>query len=204
MKESKRIGGRLCLDFTNTVSSWEPEAGGFRAVEERLSSYRSWLDWLRVGGGMDDAGAIRLAQRALDEPAAAKASLARVHQLRAALYRLFRAFVGGHSPAAEDLDRLNAAWRAARAEDRLAATESGLALVPGPAGADLDAPLGSVVRSAVELLSSPELARVRWCPGEDCGWLFLDTSKSGRRRWCDMGDCGNVAKVRRFRARQPG
>ena len=36
---------------------------------------------------------------------------------------------------------------------------------------------------------------------EDCGWLFLDTSRSGRRRWCSMQSCGNRAKARRFYAR---
>ena len=51
------------------------------------------------------------------------------------------------------------------------------------------------------LFTSPEaLARVRACPGEDCGWLFYDAT--GRRRWCSMASCGTRHKVRRFRARQ--
>ncbi|MFH9585335.1 CGNR zinc finger domain-containing protein [Streptomyces luteogriseus] len=29
---------------------------------------------------------------------------------------------------------------------------------------------------------------VRRCPGQDCGWLFLD--ESGRRRWCSLVTCG--------------
>ncbi len=52
-----------------------------------------------------------------------------------------------------------------------------------------------------ELLVAPELARVRLCEGDDCGWLFVDGSRAGSRRWCDMSDCGNLAKVRAFRAR---
>jgi predicted RNA-binding Zn ribbon-like protein len=56
-----------------------------------------------------------------------------------------------------------------------------------------------VARSAAELLQSEELGRVRRCDGEDCRWLFLDTSRSRNRRWCDMADCGNTAKVRRYR-----
>jgi predicted RNA-binding Zn ribbon-like protein len=59
--------------------------------------------------------------------------------------------------------------------------------------------LWPVARSAAELLTSGDLARVGQCPGEECGWLFLDTSRAGRRQWCDMADCGNLAKVRRFR-----
>ncbi|MBA3694513.1 MAG: CGNR zinc finger domain-containing protein, partial [Acidobacteria bacterium] len=29
-----------------------------------------------------------------------------------------------------------------------------------------------------------------------------DTSRNRTRQWCDMKDCGNLAKVRRFRAKQ--
>jgi predicted RNA-binding Zn ribbon-like protein len=55
------------------------------------------------------------------------------------------------------------------------------------------------------LLTAPELQRVRACPGlGDCGWLFLDTSKSGRRRWCSMEGCGSRAKMRRYYARTHG
>jgi predicted RNA-binding Zn ribbon-like protein len=46
------------------------------------------------------------------------------------------------------------------------------------------------------------LARVRRCPGRDCGWLFLDAS--GRRRWCSMTTCGSREKMRRMYARRRG
>jgi predicted RNA-binding Zn ribbon-like protein len=65
----------------------------------------------------------------------------------------------------------------------------------------LDQMLWPIVRSTADLLTSGELERVRQCPGEECGWLFLDASRSGRRQWCDMAECGNLAKVRRFRER---
>src|SRR6478736_4345946 len=35
---------------------------------------------------------------------------------------------------------------------------------------------------------------VHACPGNDCGWLFLDPRN--RRRWCSMAVCGNRAKAR--------
>jgi predicted RNA-binding Zn ribbon-like protein len=53
---------------------------------------------------------------------------------------------------------------------------------------------------AIQALATLPPDRVGACPA--CGWLFLDTSKSGRRRWCAMATCGTVAKVRSFRARQ--
>ena len=55
------------------------------------------------------------------------------------------------------------------------------------------------IESAAELLVSEKINSVKSCGG--CGWLFLDTTKSGRRRWCDMRICGNRAKSRRHYAR---
>jgi predicted RNA-binding Zn ribbon-like protein len=59
----------------------------------------------------------------------------------------------------------------------------------------------AAAQSAVDLLrDDAQLARVRICPGDDCGWLFLDST--GRRRWCSMEVCGSRAKMRRMYARQ--
>ena len=44
--------------------------------------------------------------------------------------------------------------------------------------------------------------RTRRCAGQECGWLFFDTTKNNRRRWCEMRVCGNRAKVRAVRERQ--
>jgi predicted RNA-binding Zn ribbon-like protein len=60
-------------------------------------------------------------------------------------------------------------------------------------------PLLAVARAAEDLLTSPARAEVRACPGDDCGWLFVDPR--GLRRWCDMAWCGNRAKVRAHAAR---
>jgi predicted RNA-binding Zn ribbon-like protein len=64
---------------------------------------------------------------------------------------------------------------------------------------DLAQPLDRVALLAGELLTGPSRAYVRICPGESCGWLFLD--QRGRRRWCSMATCGNRAKVRAHAAR---
>jgi hypothetical protein len=54
-----------------------------------------------------------------------------------------------------------------------------------------------------DLLTSPDVARVRECDASNCAWLFLDRSKNRTRRWCDMKVCGNRDKARRYRARTP-
>jgi predicted RNA-binding Zn ribbon-like protein len=45
--------------------------------------------------------------------------------------------------------------------------------------------------SALLLLSSPEIDRVKQCPGPTCGWVFLDSSRNRSRRWCSSAECGN-------------
>jgi len=66
---------------------------------------------------------------------------------------------------------------------------------------ELDRPLWPIVRSAAELLTSPERELVKRCASDTCLWLFLDRTKNHARRWCDMKVCGNRAKVRRHRRR---
>jgi len=67
---------------------------------------------------------------------------------------------------------------------------------------ELTSLLWPVARAATALLTSSDLARVRECADDACGWLFLDHSRNGSRRWCDMADCGNRAKARRYRERR--
>ena len=55
-------------------------------------------------------------------------------------------------------------------------------------------PLLAVTAAAAQLLAEGPLEAVHACPGNDCGWLFLDPRN--RRRWCSMAVCGNRAKAR--------
>jgi len=61
-------------------------------------------------------------------------------------------------------------------------------------------------RDAIDLVTGPDLARVRECAAPECRMLFLDSSRGGRRRWCSMARCGNRAKARAHaaRTRPPG
>src|SRR5262249_59845302 len=87
-----------------------------------------------------------------------------------------------------------------------------LHLAPPPAGARLgwarDAepplalPLWAAVRSAADVLVAANQRRLKTCPALNCGWLFLDTSRSGTRRWCDMKVGGSRAKARTYYARR--
>jgi predicted RNA-binding Zn ribbon-like protein len=66
----------------------------------------------------------------------------------------------------------------------------------------LELPGLRVTAAALALLRNPPAGRIKTCPGENCGWKFLDRSKNRSRRWCDMAVCGNIAKAREYRARK--
>lgn len=191
------VGGRLCLDFTNSVSRHIP------AVErERLNNYSDLVVWSRHAGIVTNREARRLSQDAAGRPAEAAAVFERALALREAFYRIFVAISRERSPREDDLSLLNAALSQAMAHSRIVAAADGFRWDWLGGEAALERPLWPLARSAADLLTSGELVRVRECEGDTCNWLFVDTSKNHSRRWCQMKDCGNRAKARRHYHRQ--
>ncbi|MBB6099859.1 putative RNA-binding Zn ribbon-like protein [Deinobacterium chartae] len=196
------LGGQVCLDFANTVD-WHASA----TPTDRLRSYPDLLAWGVQAGLLDEPAAMRLLEAAAHDPQQAMAALERAVALREALFRIFSAVASGHGAAPADLEHLGAARRLAALHERLLPHPDGGYRWAWEDSAALDRALWPVVRDATDLLTSAALRRVRRCQSEDgCGWLFVDSSPSGRRRWCSMQDCGNRAKARRHRqrAKEPG
>ncbi|MDX1575490.1 MAG: CGNR zinc finger domain-containing protein, partial [Kiloniellales bacterium] len=127
--------------------------------------------------------------------------LADARARRVAFYRVASAVAAGAAPEADHVAALNDRLGSLLSETRLHATPSGLVAIWGGASDDPARVLWPVARAAVDLLTGPEVGRLRECAGRDCHWLFLDRSKNGSRRWCAMANCGNAAKARRHRAR---
>lgn len=189
------LGGRLCLDFVNTI---DPRYGPVRI--DYLPDYRSLVAWAGKMGICPESEQAMLLEEAVNQPGAARAVHGRARELRRDLYALLR------SPRAADvrlpLRRFNTEVRAAGRHVAVVECERGYELA-WTDGGNLDRVLWRIVRSAAELMASPrELDRVRECDGRNCGWLFVDTSKAGRRRWCSMEICGNRAKAQRHRNRR--
>ncbi len=112
------------------------------------------------------------------------------------------AIAHGAEPRSADLEIVRSAFVEAMTLARL---------MPGPHGFvwdwsgnqdALDRVVWAIMYSALELLTSEEVKRVKECAGRDCGWLFLDMSKNGSRQWCSMEGCGSRAKMRRQYARK--
>jgi predicted RNA-binding Zn ribbon-like protein len=205
----KLIGGRLCLDFANTVggrrsTSSSSKKGGDAYVvhDERLADYYDLLAWSLRVELLTDAAAKRLAREARLRESEAGDVWERAIALREAVYRISLAVISRTQPRGNDLELLNR--ELATAHDRLilARGEEGNFVWKWNETKDaLDQMLWRVAHSAAEMLTSGDLTRLRQCGGDTCGWLFEDTSRNRSRQWCDMRDCGNVAKVRRFRSR---
>ncbi len=192
----------LCLEFTRTVG-WEPAD----RQDDALVSYEALLAWSEREGALTEAEAEALRALAAAEPVAARQVLANARALRRASYVVFAAVGAGRRPGAAEVDALNEWLPHALRHLRLEPTPDGAyrwGWREGHGAEALGRPLWPVAQSAAELLMSPELVRLKVCEADDCGWLFVDASRNRSRRWCDMSDCGNLAKVRRFRARRRG
>jgi len=192
-------GGALCLDFVNTVDNRPtPER------KELLNRYEDLLAWARQAGAITARQAEVLERKATRRPREAQSVLDGARAVRETLFALFSAAFAGRRLPSTELASLNRAVAAALERLRLSPRPGGRARWTWDEDPALERPLWPVLRSATELLTSDDLARVGECAADTCAWLFLDRSKNRSRRWCDMTVCGNRDKVRRLRQRQRG
>lgn len=185
-------GGALCLDFVNAVDN--------RPTDDARELFRTYADlvrWSNQAGIINEEKAGTLLRRADREPTTAGEILARARTLRETLFAIFSTSVHWSAPPAEALNILNAEIPMALSSQAIERTGEGYQLKGTEQEDALDLMLLPVVRSAVDLLISQELSRVRVCAAENCAWLFMDKSRNQTRQWCDMSVCGNRAKARR-------
>jgi len=192
----KFVGERPCLDFVNTVGGWTDQV-----IADKLNSYEDLVRWAELGGVAPRVEARALEARAGERPREARGVLKRAILLRGAVHGIFQAVLEKRAPKPSDTRVFERELAVARGRQRLQHRGGRFDWSWYDSGSALDAMLWRVCISAVDLLTSPDLARVRQCSGENCGWMFLDNSRNHSRHWCDMQDCGNRAKVRRFRQR---
>ena len=193
------LGGRLCLDFVNTLD-WR----GTDHPVEFLHSYHDLLVWSRYTGIISDQAAHRLSQKAKIDPSRADAVVKDAIELRETIYRIFSSVAGALPVAEQDLMIFNRYLGAAMQSSRIIIQKQDFVWNTNGDPEKLDRILNPLVRSAADLLVSAERKRVKKCSDPACGWLFLDISRNISRRWCDMRDCGNRAKASRFYKKKKG
>lgn len=187
MWEFDRTASHLTLDFANTVSGRTTPA-----PIDRLADYAHFIEFARQTQIATEVQAKSLLARAKKHPIEAERTHARIQALRDATHNVFASIAAATKPAPEDVRTLSDHIRRLELDVDLAynylADEDGL-----------DAPLGPIIRGAVELIDPSMRERVGMCGRDTCRFLFLDTTKNRTRRWCEMKSCGNREKARRFR-----
>lgn len=194
------LGGHPALEFCNTWAGWRTPPQP--APDTAPPPERDWLgDFDRLAVWAGHVGLLppdtvrQLRDEGHRKPAEAARALTDARRLRSALYDVLL------DPAdADALAQVAGYARRAAAGAALETGPGGIARWTLPAETGVDLPVLAAARAGAELLCAPERTRIRACPGETCGWLFLDPR--GRRRWCSMAVCGNRAKVRAYADRR--
>jgi len=186
------VAGNLALDFANTVT------GRDVAPRDWLGSYAHLLDWARHCREFraNDLGKLR--QIAGIDPDRATTALARATLFRESLCRAAYAILGEGTAKPDDYRTIEQTYKEGMNSARFEWSRAGCRMVWKVEFSGLALITHVIAVNAVSLFMNFQAGRIRICAGENCGWLFVDSSRSGRRRWCDMATCGNVAKARRY------
>ncbi len=181
------IAGHVALDFVNTAEErGHPDAGDALSTPADLTLWGQRRD---------------LIARTIAANGDEQAELGRAIEARELLYDLFFARVHGQAMREAQLARLAELAAEAYGAGRLQSTDDG-GLGWRWARSELTTVRHIAVTSAVDLLRNSPAPRLKQCPGDHCGWFFLDATKRGNRRWCSMSECGQEAKDERRRAQR--
>jgi predicted RNA-binding Zn ribbon-like protein len=185
-------GGRLCIDFVNTIHDRSAAA-----AEDYLATPERYALWAQRAGAVGTDDEIQLPQS--DDGRARL--MTDMRRLRDAIYRLLIAWLDGAALPADALRTANA-WLLKARKDQALAGDGQLILRADRGDASL--PLKRIALDLVDTLAQARSGAFRLgrCANQSsCGWLFADTSRNGRRRWCAMETCGVASKMATLRRR---
>jgi predicted RNA-binding Zn ribbon-like protein len=192
------LGGRGCLAVVNT-EAWRRLSG----LDKLGSPAEATALLVRTRHRTPEEAEACLAEAERD-PATAAAALARLHGLRGPLHAVLWGLHEGRRPEPEDLAAIERQAAEALGHVRVRDEGDGFSLAyADPASHPFDALRLLAARSALAVLASPQdLAHLKRCEGERCGFLFVDDSRNQTRRWCDTRLCGNRARVKAHHRRR--
>lgn len=184
------LADHVALDFINSA-----HGEGDNEQVELLREFRDLVAWGQRVGLVTPAEANKLLLVEKRDPREARAAYRHALEVRATLDRVFRTIAKGRTPTSRHLDEMHEAVSESLAHATL--VPSGDSFSWKWANDEPGRVLWLVVDSAIRLLESDALTRVKECRG--CNWVFLDSSKNRSRRWCAMKDgCGEQFKMRRY------
>lgn len=191
--------GNLALDFANTVHTF-----GLPDPRDEWRSAGDVIAWAGHAGALSQAECHALSRANFANARIARLLLSRARSLRRLVYDIFAGAAAKGQPPRQALARFNALFSEVMWRTEIVFRDGHYAVVP-VTGLDPSTLLTSaIVRAAAELLTGPDIGRVRQCGDAYCSWLFVDTSRNGSRRWCSMELCGNRDRVRALRRRRAG
>jgi predicted RNA-binding Zn ribbon-like protein len=191
------VGGELAWDFTNTSS-----ARGSAAHQEHLRDFETLMQWVEHARVMAPSDCAYIRAALSGHPRRARRIFAHAIEMRELIWTIGSALAEQRPIPAKLLDLLSAAHAENLRHAAMRMRLGSYIWVFDPRR-DIEAAIfGPITLSALTLLMEKDLLRTRRCAGQECGWLFFDTTKNNRRRWCEMRVCGNRAKVRAARDRQ--
>ncbi len=187
------LGGKLCLDFINTLD-WR----GREFPVEYLNNFSDVIQWAAYVKIITLAQKKKLNILAGKNKNNANKALENSIELRELLHNIFNNVEQGRKIKNQFLNRLNNYLHHASTYLVLKDSKIDFELEACVNPKDLISLLNPIVWDAVRLLTNGDRFRVKSCGDKTCGWMFLDTSKNKSRQWCDMKSCGNRAKARKF------
>jgi len=183
------VGGRLCVDFANTVYAPGSPHGALRDFNDVVA-------FLEAAGAANGGETRRLRELArASRRRSVTTAFARALAIRDMLRALLAAVAAGERVRPQWVGLVNEILRSELAYPQLVAREGDWTLAPVVSQGDPCAALVPVARSAAELIQEGPAAPIRKCASPTCVLYFYDVSRTGKRRWCSMAVCGNRTKV---------
>lgn len=180
------VGGRLALDFVNTMS------------RQASVSWERLILFLQAAQIVTPERGAQLLSLPQSDPQAAELLLRKAQRLGAALHKAFTAMLRKQKMIPEWIEPVNEILRITEGHDELVAPNGAWKIEFVAREGGLDWLLAAVARSGAEIIAEGAQARLRLCANSHCGLFFYDLSRTHRRRWCSMAVCGNRSKVAAF------
>jgi len=185
-------GGTLCLNFVNSVKNRFE-----KPVYEFIIAPDDWILWSHRTQICDELSKQRLSKYVSENSEKAIKELNRIIKVREVFYRIFRNIAQKKSPLIEDIRIFNNVLSFSFRFLNIGISDNLETIsIWNYKETDLLYPLLPIMKSAYELLTTGLKEHIKECP--NCGWLYLDKSKSNSRIWCNMKTCGNTMKIKKY------
>lgn len=191
----KLLGGRLAIDFANLGRV-------FSGTSPRPLTWDGLILFLEATRVVSPERGSRLLLLPQSDPQSAQSLLTHAERLQSALRSAFIAMIRKNRIARESVDVINEILRVTEGHDELVSDGGSWRLEFVARENSFEWLLAAIARSAAEIVTDGEKARLRSCANPGCGLIFCDTSRTHKRRWCSMATCGNRHKVAAFARRR--